>query len=102
MASEKATGDLGRDLLQCGCLTSQVFDFIRRCSPRRIAGQPLLAGLEEFFRPAVTEVLHDAFRTTRIFSSAENAAGSECPSTCSAGPLAGHELRRAPPREPWH
>ncbi len=59
-------GEIGHHLLQGGCLTPQVFDFIRRCSPHRVAGQPFLAGFKEVLRPTVIEVLDDPFAAAEL------------------------------------
>jgi hypothetical protein len=59
-------GQIGHHLLQGRCLTPQVFDFVRRRRPRRIAGQPFLAGLEEVLRPTIIEVLDDAFAAAEL------------------------------------
>src|ERR1700732_4961901 len=75
------------DLFQCAGLATQVLHLVRGCCAGRIAGEPLLPGLKEVFRPAVIQILDDPSRrhssamlssprrpsrTMRIFSSAEN------------------------------
>ena len=78
---------LGHDLLELAVFAAQVLDFRRRRFACRIAQQPLLAGLKEFFAPPVIEIRRQVFTaaerrdalfpaepssTIRIFSSAEN------------------------------
>src|SRR3954454_18435016 len=53
-------GQVGRDLLQGGGLPTQVLPLVRRGSPRRVAGEPLLARLEEVLRPAIIHRRGDA------------------------------------------
>ena len=52
---------LGHDLLELAVFAAQVLDFRRRRFACRIAQQPLLAGLKEFFAPAVIEIRRQAF-----------------------------------------
>src|SRR5271157_1016140 len=59
-------GQLGNDLLQRRSLAAQLLHFVRGCSPRRIAGQALLASLEEVLRPAIIEVLNDPFAAAEL------------------------------------
>ena len=47
-------------------LLDRILDFIRGGCPRRVAGQPLLAGLEEVLRPAVIEILDNAFAAAEL------------------------------------
>jgi hypothetical protein len=51
---------LGQCLLQLPRLGTQRLDLVRRCLARRVARQPLLAGLQELLRPAVIHALRDA------------------------------------------
>ena len=76
---------LGDNLLQVLRLAPELLDLIGRRGPRRVAGEPALAGLQELLRPRVIHALGDAFApassaievsprrpssTMRIFSSA--------------------------------
>ena len=71
---------LGDNLLQVLRLAPELLDLIGRRGPRRVAGEPALAGLQELLRPRVIHALGDAFAPTvsprrpsstmRIFSSA--------------------------------
>ena len=69
----------------CASLPEADLDLIARRGPRRVAGEPALAGLQELLRPTVIHALGDAFApaqlgddvlaaqassTMRIFSSA--------------------------------
>jgi hypothetical protein len=47
-------------------LGAERLDLIGRRLPRGIAGEPLLAGLEELLRPTVVEVLGDAFLAAQL------------------------------------
>src|SRR5687768_10518614 len=58
--------ELSHDLLQSRGFATQVLDLIRGSRPRRIAGQPLLARLEELLRPAVIEVLDNALAPAQL------------------------------------
>src|SRR5437763_10885638 len=57
---------LGNHLFQRAGFPAQVLDFGRRRRPLRVAGQALLAGLEELLRPAVIEVLNDPFAAAQF------------------------------------
>src|SRR5829696_105108 len=48
------------DLLQGGGLPTQLLHLVRRGSPRRVAGEPLLARLKEVLRPAIIHRRGDA------------------------------------------
>src|ERR671912_2489523 len=48
-------GQVGHDLLQGGGLPTQLLHLVRRGSPRRVAGEPLLARLKEVLRPAIIQ-----------------------------------------------
>ena len=52
---------LGHDLLELAVFAAQVLDSRRRRFACRIAQQPLLAGLKEFFAQAVIEIRRQAF-----------------------------------------
>src|ERR1700724_4824552 len=54
------------DLLQCAGLAAQVLYLVRGCCAGRIAGEPLLPGLKEVFRPAVIQILDDPFATAQL------------------------------------
>src|SRR6202023_2658197 len=54
------------DLLQCAGLAAQVLYLVRGCCAGRIAGEPLLPGLKEVFRPAVIQILDDPFTTAQL------------------------------------
>src|SRR3974377_457637 len=41
-------------------------DLVGSCLAGHVAGQPLLTGLEEVLRPAIVEVLRDAFLPTEL------------------------------------
>jgi hypothetical protein len=45
---------------------AQVLDLVRGCGPRRVASQPILAGLKEVLRPTVIEVLDNAFAAAKL------------------------------------
>jgi hypothetical protein len=59
-------GELGHDLLQGAGLPTQVLDLVRGGRPHRIAGQPFLAGFQKVLRPAVIEVLDNAFAAAEL------------------------------------
>jgi hypothetical protein len=59
-------GELGHDLLQGAGLPTQVLHLVRGGRPRRIAGQPFLAGFQKVLRPAVIEVLDNAFAAAEL------------------------------------
>jgi hypothetical protein len=46
-------GEVGDDLLQGLRLATKVPHLVRSRSPRRVAGEPPLAGLKELLRPAI-------------------------------------------------
>src|SRR6266403_3723855 len=48
---------LGNNLLQLSRLTTQILDLAARGRPRRIAGKPPLAGLQELLGPTVVKAL---------------------------------------------
>src|SRR3974390_3372420 len=52
---------LGDNLLQARRLAPELLDLIGRRGPRRVAGEPALAGLQELLRPRVIHALGDAF-----------------------------------------
>src|ERR1700719_4512322 len=54
------------DLLQCAGLAAQILYLVRGCCAGRIAGEPLLPGLKEVFRPAVIQILDDPFTTAQL------------------------------------
>src|ERR1700724_868700 len=54
------------DLLQCARLAAPVLSLAGVSSPGRIAGEPLLPGLKEVFRPAVIQILDDPFATAQL------------------------------------
>src|ERR1700680_4044243 len=54
------------DLLQCAGLAAQVLYLVRGCCAGRIAGEPLLPGLKEVFRPAVIQILDDPLTTAQL------------------------------------
>jgi hypothetical protein len=58
--------DLGQGLLQLASLRPEAFDLLAGGFPRRIAGQPLLASLQELLRPAVIEVLVNALLAAKL------------------------------------
>src|SRR6202040_3628352 len=51
------------DLFQCAGLATQVLHLVRFCCAGRIAGEPLLPGLKEVFRPAVIQILEESLTT---------------------------------------
>src|SRR5918993_1012783 len=59
-------GELGHDPLQGRGFAAQVLALIRGGPPRRTAGQPLLARLEELLRPAVIEVLDNSLAPAQL------------------------------------
>src|SRR3954453_17057424 len=59
-------GQVGHDLLQGGGLPTQVLHLVRRGSPRRVAGEPLLARLEEVLRPAIIHRRGDALAAAQL------------------------------------
>jgi hypothetical protein len=59
-------GLLGDNLLQGSGLTPQLFDLPGRCLAGRIAGEALLARLQELLRPTVIEALGDALATSQL------------------------------------
>src|SRR5918993_3001886 len=59
-------GEIGHDLLQRLGLTAQVLDLIGRCGTRRVAREPLLAGLEELLGPAVIHRRGDPFAAAEL------------------------------------
>src|SRR4029077_6999329 len=52
---------LGDNFLQVLRLAPKLLDLISRRSPRRVAGEPALAGLQELLRPRDIHALRDAF-----------------------------------------
>src|SRR4029077_13359765 len=52
---------LGDNLLQVLRLAPELLDLIGRRGPRRVAGEPALAGLQELLRPRVIHALGDAW-----------------------------------------
>src|SRR5262249_11094661 len=60
----------GRGLLfsraACRCFPAKVFDFVRGCGPRRIAGKPLLAGLKKVLRPVIIKVLDNPLTAAEL------------------------------------
>src|SRR5450631_4140030 len=50
----------GHDLLQGAGLTAQILYLVRGRRACRVAGEPLLSGLEEILRPTVIQVLDDS------------------------------------------
>src|SRR3954452_24218162 len=104
-------GQVGHDLLQGGGLPTQVLHLVRRGSPRRVAGEPLLARLQEVLRPAIKYIdeampswRHSSAKlssprrpssTMQIFSSAENCrrvARRRSFTTASAGCFTGPDF----------
>ena len=78
--------DPDQRLLELAGLSLEFLDLVRGRLTRRVASQPLLAGIQKLLRPTIIEVLVDAFlaaefgmltsprrpsSTIRIFSSAE-------------------------------
>ena len=61
MSTSAPTGRLYSEVQFPKELAAQVLDFRRRRFACRIAQQPLLAGLKEFFAPAVIEIRRQAF-----------------------------------------
>src|SRR5437764_504652 len=59
-------GEVGYDLLQSLGLAPQVLDLVRGRRASRVAGEPLLASLEELLRPAVVHGGGDAFATAEL------------------------------------
>src|SRR3954453_18447903 len=59
-------GQVGHDLLQGGGLPTQVLHLVRRGSPRRVAGEPLLARLQEVLRPAIIHRRGDALAAAQL------------------------------------
>jgi hypothetical protein len=51
----------GDNLFQIASLAAQMLDLVGGGGTRRVAGQPFLAGFEEFLRPVVIEALGDPF-----------------------------------------
>ena len=75
--------DFGQRLFELPGLSLEILDLVRGRLPRRVAGEPLLACLQELLRPTIIKVLVDpllaaefgnadlAALTFQIFSSAE-------------------------------
>src|SRR5829696_8728212 len=59
-------GQVGHDLLQGGGLPTQLLHLVRRGSPRRVAGEPLLARLKEVLRPAIIHRRGDALAAAQL------------------------------------
>src|SRR4029077_7058312 len=59
-------GQVSDDPLQGAGLAAQVLYLVRGCCAGRIAGEPLLPGLKEVFRPAVIQILDDPFTTAQL------------------------------------
>src|SRR5262249_18139149 len=57
---------LGDNLLQVRRLAPELLDLIGRRSPRRVAGEPALARLQELLRPRVIHALGDAFAPAKL------------------------------------
>ena len=57
---------LGDNFLQVLRLAPELLDFIGRRGPRRVAGAPALAGLQELLRPRVIHALGDAFASAKL------------------------------------
>jgi len=57
---------LGDNLLQVLRLAPELLDLIGRRGPRCVAGEPALAGLQEFLRPRVIHALSDAFAPAKL------------------------------------
>jgi hypothetical protein len=57
---------LGDDFLQVLRLAPKLLDLIGRRSPRRVAGEPALAGLQELLGPRVIHALGDAFAPAKL------------------------------------
>src|SRR6202030_225828 len=53
-------------LLQRAGLPAQILDLVRGRRPRGVPGQPLLASLQKFLRPAVIEVLDDPLAAAQL------------------------------------
>jgi hypothetical protein len=75
---------LGERLLELACLGSQRLDLVRSRLARRIAGEPLLAGLEELLGPAVVEILGDAFLAAQLGDAV--LAAQPFPGRCGSSP----------------
>jgi len=58
--------EIGHQLLQCESLSAQVLHLASIRLAGCITGQPLLAGVEEFLRPAVIQALGDAFLAAKL------------------------------------
>ena len=58
--------EISNQFLQCQCLGAQILHLACICLAGRITGQPLLAGLEEFLRPAVIQALGDPFLAAQL------------------------------------
>src|SRR5215813_12816826 len=58
--------DLGQGLLELAGLGPEYLDLIGGGFPGGIAGEPLLTGFEELLRPAIIEVLGDAFLAAKL------------------------------------
>ena len=57
---------LGDNLLQVLRLAPELLDLIGRRSPRRVAGEPALTGLQKLLRSRVIHALGDAFAPTKL------------------------------------
>ena len=58
--------DLGQRLLELAGFGPQCLDLVGRRLAGGVAGQPLLAGLEELLGPAVVEILGDTFLAAQL------------------------------------
>src|SRR6516162_2094901 len=59
-------GEVGDDLLQGLRLSAEILHLVGSRSPRRVAGKPSLAGLQELFRPAIVHRRGDAFAAAEL------------------------------------
>ena len=58
--------EIGHQFLQCQSLSAQILHLAYIRLAGRITGQPLLAGLEKFLRPALTQALGDPFLAAQL------------------------------------
>src|SRR6516225_6334802 len=58
--------EFGDNFLQRTGLAAQILDLVRGRCPRGVAGQALLTSLQKLLRPAIIEVLDNAFAAAQL------------------------------------
>ena len=99
--------EIGHDLLQRTRLATQLLDLVGGRGTGRVAGQPLLAGLQELLGPAVVHRAGDALAPTQLGDAvltaqafqddADLLLGRELPA-CGAADVLDHGFCRLPRR----